>query len=303
MLYHPWRMRLIHLVALAGIVSLVAVFGGVAGAHDANKGAKVQVGDDFFNPTKVSIAKGTKVKFKWIGTDKHNVVKKKGPGRLVQLRAPTDQTGFKYKHKFKKAGTYKLICTVHDDMKMKIKVKADAGVRISGPVPARSRSAARGPRSRPAARAAAVVGDRGRQRLAGDVVLVGARGLEQRLVAAERQRDPVRDVEAGAPCARSGPRGRSRARAPRGAARRRARATARPRGRPRPRPRSPSSGCITRREVVGLERVLGAVDVDPDPPLAARRLGDVAGVERLDRGRDLRHRACRSAGRAPGSWA
>jgi plastocyanin len=27
-----------------------------------------------------------------------------------------------YKKKFKKAGTYKLICTVHDDMKVKLKV-------------------------------------------------------------------------------------------------------------------------------------------------------------------------------------
>ena len=115
-------MRLIYLVALAGIVSLVAVFGGVPGAHNANKGAKVQVGDDFFNPTSISIGKGTKVTFKWIGTDKHNVVKAKGPGGSFSS-GTTDQTGFKFKHKFKKAGKYKLICTVHDDMKMKIKVK------------------------------------------------------------------------------------------------------------------------------------------------------------------------------------
>ncbi len=114
-------MRLITLVALAGIVSLVAVFGGIAGASDSNKGAKVQVGDDFFNPTSVSIAKGTKVTFKWIGVDKHNVVKKKGPGGSFSS-GTTDQTGFKYKHKFKKAGTYKLICTVHEDMKMKVNV-------------------------------------------------------------------------------------------------------------------------------------------------------------------------------------
>src|SRR4029079_5656447 len=114
-------MRLISLVAVAGIVSLVAVFGGVAGAHHANKGAKVQVGDDFFNPTSVSIPKGGKVTFKWIGSDKHNVTKTKGPGGSFASET-TDQTGFKYKHKFKKSGTYKLICTVHDGMKTKVKV-------------------------------------------------------------------------------------------------------------------------------------------------------------------------------------
>jgi plastocyanin len=113
-------MRLLALVALAGIVSLVAAFGGVAGAVD-NKGAKVKVGDDFFDPTSVTIAKGAKVTFKWIGTDKHNVTKKKGPGKSFASET-TSQTGFKYTHKFKKAGTYKIICTVHDGMKTKVKV-------------------------------------------------------------------------------------------------------------------------------------------------------------------------------------
>ena len=114
-------MRLITLVALAGMVSLVAVFGSVAGAAESNKGAKVQVGDDFFNPTSVSIAKGTKVTFKWVGSDKHNVTKTKGPGGSFASET-TNQTGFKYKHKFKKSGTYKLICTVHEGMKTKVKV-------------------------------------------------------------------------------------------------------------------------------------------------------------------------------------
>ena len=50
-------------------------------------------------------------------------------------------------------------------------------------------------RAAPAVRA--VVDDRGGERLAGHVVLVGARGGEQLLVAAERQRDPVLDLQAG----------------------------------------------------------------------------------------------------------
>ena len=131
-------MRLISLVALAGIVSLVAVFGGVAGAHHANKGAKVQVGDDFFNPTSVSIPKGGKVTFKWVGSDKdqtpdggklHSILVDPRDAAHLYLSMSgggtfesTDATGFKYKHKFKKAGTYKLICTVHDGMKTKVTV-------------------------------------------------------------------------------------------------------------------------------------------------------------------------------------
>jgi len=42
-------------------------------------------------------------------------------------------------------------------------------------------------------------------------------------------------------------------------------------------------------QVVGLERVVGAVDRDPDLTSLGQYGGDVGGVERLDRGRDLGH--------------
>ena len=34
----------------------------------------------------------------------------------------TDQRGVQFTHKFKKAGTYKLICTIHEKMKMTVNV-------------------------------------------------------------------------------------------------------------------------------------------------------------------------------------
>src|SRR5207302_1758100 len=40
-----------------------------------------------------------------------------------------------------------------------------------------------------------LIRDRGRERLAGDVVLMGSSGLDQRIIAVERQRDPVGDLE------------------------------------------------------------------------------------------------------------
>ena len=49
------------------------------------------------------------------------MTKKKGPGGGFASET-TDDRGVNFKHKFKKAGTYKLICTVHDGMKMKVKV-------------------------------------------------------------------------------------------------------------------------------------------------------------------------------------
>jgi plastocyanin len=112
----PARLTLATVLA-AGLI-LVAVLGGSASGRSSKK---VEVGDDFFNPTSLSISKGTKVKFNWTGSDEHDVVKKKGPGPGFSSGA-TDADGVNFTHKFKKTGTYKIICTIHEDMKMKITV-------------------------------------------------------------------------------------------------------------------------------------------------------------------------------------
>ena len=111
------------LAGLIGIAVLVLAVGvAVTTAADKRGSKTVSVGDNFFNPNKLTVSKGTKVKFKWIGDDSHNVVKKSGPGG--DFSSPiTDDRGVNLTHKFSKSGTYKLICTVHEDMKMKVNVK------------------------------------------------------------------------------------------------------------------------------------------------------------------------------------
>ena len=49
------------------------------------------------------------------------MTKKKGPGGGF-ASATTDARGVNFQKKFNKAGAYKLICTVHDGMKMKVQV-------------------------------------------------------------------------------------------------------------------------------------------------------------------------------------
>lgn len=112
------RAALLIAIALVGALSLVTVFGGVATARSTT----VQVGDNFFSPDKKTVKKGTKVKFKWVGNNDHNVVKSSGPGGSFSSPT-TDDRGVNFKKKFKKKGTYKLICTIHSGMDMKLKVK------------------------------------------------------------------------------------------------------------------------------------------------------------------------------------
>jgi plastocyanin len=108
------------LAALAvGVLAATVLLGGSAAARG---GSTVKVGDDFFSPTKVKVGTGGTVKFKWVGEDGHNVTKTSGPGGSFASET-TDRRGVNFTKKFKKAGKYKLICTIHpDDMRMTVKV-------------------------------------------------------------------------------------------------------------------------------------------------------------------------------------
>ena len=100
-------------IATTGVLAL----SGVAGAKGS---ATIKLLSETFSPDKKTISAGTKVKFNWID-GKHNIVKSSGPGGAIDSGI-FNTPGVNYTHKFSKAGTYKLICTVHDNMKVKLKV-------------------------------------------------------------------------------------------------------------------------------------------------------------------------------------
>jgi plastocyanin len=107
------------LVALA-----IAVLSAVLATQAFAKTRTVKVGDDYFlhrgKPPTITIHKGQRVKWRWVGSDSHNVSTIKGPKSFHSKL----QRGGTYSHKFKKAGTYKIVCTIHaPDMAMTIKVK------------------------------------------------------------------------------------------------------------------------------------------------------------------------------------
>ena len=110
-------------VALAvatGLVAVTALAGSSAGAGGS---ATVKVVDNVFSPDRVQVGKGSRVRFKWVNTEeKHNIIKVKGPGPSFSSDT-TDQPGFVYKKRFRKAGRYKIICSIHpDEMVMRVKV-------------------------------------------------------------------------------------------------------------------------------------------------------------------------------------
>jgi plastocyanin len=82
----------------------------------------VKVGDFFFvrngsTPT-VSVRRGTTVKWLWVGQIRHNVTVLSGP---VKFHSRTITKG-SFSRQLTRAGTYRIICTIHPNMKMTLRV-------------------------------------------------------------------------------------------------------------------------------------------------------------------------------------
>ena len=103
----------------AGIATLVAA-GAIAVPALAASSKTVQVKDNKFVATKITVRKGTTVKWIWKGKAPHNVTVTKGPRKF----ASSNRTSGTFSKKLTKAGTYTILCTIHaPGMKMTITVK------------------------------------------------------------------------------------------------------------------------------------------------------------------------------------
>lgn len=95
-------------LAVAGAATATAVAGQPV-AHSA-KTVQVAVKDDFYSPKSLSVSAGTRVNWVWKGQDPHNVTVVSGP---TDFASSTKRKG-DFARTLKKTGTYKIICTVHE---------------------------------------------------------------------------------------------------------------------------------------------------------------------------------------------
>jgi plastocyanin len=104
---------------LAGAAAVAVAAGALAvPALAATK--TVQVKDDKFVASSITVSKGTTVKWVWKGKAPHNVKVTKGPAKF----ASTTQVKGTYSKKLTKKGTYSILCTIHaPGMKMTVKVR------------------------------------------------------------------------------------------------------------------------------------------------------------------------------------
>ena len=107
-------------VLLAGVALLV-------GAAPAQAGKTVRIYDNYFLQDDITVNKGATVTWRWPGIyeagDVHDVKLKSAPTGAKKFHSEAAATDFTFKRKLKVPGRYRIICTLHEEMRMKIRVK------------------------------------------------------------------------------------------------------------------------------------------------------------------------------------
>jgi plastocyanin len=108
---------------VAGIAAL-AVVPAASGAAKP-KPVTVKVGDDYFAPTKLKVAAGTTVVWRWLAVNgnTHDVKLRKGPKGVKRFQSDPAAAYYSFKRKLTVKGTYSVICTFHQNMAMTVTVR------------------------------------------------------------------------------------------------------------------------------------------------------------------------------------
>jgi plastocyanin len=115
-------------VAAAAVALAPAAAGaGAAGKKHKAKSVTKKVGihDNYYDPAKLTIRKGTTVQWVWPITtgDTHDVTLKKAPKGVKKFQSEIAASDYTFKQKFTVAGKYHIICSLHEGMTMDITVR------------------------------------------------------------------------------------------------------------------------------------------------------------------------------------
>ena len=106
--------RLRRIPLAVGLAAAVAL-GGHSALSTAAATRTIAVKDNVFAPKKVTVSKNTLVTWRWASdSDAHDVVSR-GTKKFASSKIKSSGT---HRYRFKKAGTYKYVCTLHDDQGM-----------------------------------------------------------------------------------------------------------------------------------------------------------------------------------------
>ena len=108
------------------VLTGAALLGAVPGVEGATQ-KTVELGDNYYAPKTVTVAKNTTVTWRWPGFeeagDVHDVKLKSGPRGVKKFQSESAATDYSFKRKLTVSGTYRIVCTLHEEMTMTVKVR------------------------------------------------------------------------------------------------------------------------------------------------------------------------------------
>jgi plastocyanin len=115
---------------IAAATAAVAAIGAAAATPalgGSTPSRNVEVGDNFFAPTRLTVDRGTRVAFRWSSDNenRHDVAQTSGPRGTRAFKSPQRTTDYTYRRTFRTAGTYRIICTLHPtQMRLTLRVRS-----------------------------------------------------------------------------------------------------------------------------------------------------------------------------------
>ena len=82
--------------------------------------------DNYYLPFKLTVNKGSTITWKWptdVAIDVHDVKLKSGPAGVRRFHSEPASSGYRYRRTLKKPGRYEIVCTLHEEMTMTIRVR------------------------------------------------------------------------------------------------------------------------------------------------------------------------------------
>ena len=114
-------------LAVVTVVAGVALLSAAPAQAATPKGKTIRLYDNYFVPDAVKVKRGATVTWKWPGFeeagDVHDVKLKSGPKGVKKFHSQAAATDFSFKRKLKVVGKYKIVCTLHEEMRMTIRVR------------------------------------------------------------------------------------------------------------------------------------------------------------------------------------
>jgi plastocyanin len=112
--------RLVLGLAIAG-----AALAAAPAVARAPKPRTVTIADNYYAPAKLTVKKGTRVTWRWpeVAGDVHDVKLETAPKGVKKFHSQPASSLYEFKRTLKTPGRYRIVCTLHEEMTMTIRVR------------------------------------------------------------------------------------------------------------------------------------------------------------------------------------